>query len=227
MSELYYNSLILPDLGRTLALLPEDVGVVWLLRHSLRPPLPDKIFGMQVDLTPEGVELAEKFGRSFPKRLVSVRSSPSKRCIQTGDALVSGTGTALEVTLNPMLGEPGAFVTEVEASRQALVQYGPLGMVERMLQGELLGGERSITEGVRMMLNSILDSEPEPGTWHAEVTHDTLLSATLFCLEGRTQLVVEDWPRMLEGAALWRVPGGVRWIWRGTVYEREWPGLHP
>ena len=32
---------------------------------------------------------------------------------------------------------------------------------------------------------------------------------------------------MLEGAALWRVPGGVRGIWRGTVYEREWPGLHP
>ena len=38
-----------------------------------------------------------------------------------------------------MLGEPGAFVTEVEASRRALIQYGPMGMVKRMLQGELLG----------------------------------------------------------------------------------------
>ena len=223
MSELYYNSLALPELEPTLALLPEDVGVVWLMRHSLRPPLPDKIFGMQVNLTLEGVRLAEEFGKAFPKRLASVRSSPSKRCLQTGEALVHGAQAKLQVETNPMLGEPGAFVTEVEASRQALIQYGPMGMVERMLQGELLGGKRPIAEGARMMLDSILAADPEPGTWHAEVTHDTLLSATLFCLEGRTHLRVEDWPRMLEGAALWRVPGGIRWIWRGTVYEREWP----
>ena len=223
MSELYYNSLTLPDLEPTLALLPEDVGVVWLMRHSLRPPLSAKIFGQQVDLTPEGVQLAEQFGRRFPRRLVSVRSSPSKRCIQTGEAVIRGAEAELAVELNPMLGEPGAFVTDVEASRQSLIQHGPMGMVERMLNGELLGSKRPIAEGARRMLDSILERTPEPGAWHAEVSHDTLLGATLFCLEGRTRLTEAEWPRMLEGTALWRVPGGVRWIWRGTVYEREWP----
>jgi hypothetical protein len=218
---LYFNRQNLPDWQPTLSLLPPNEGVVVLMRHSVRPEIPEGRFGMQVDLTPEGVEAAEQLGAQFQGRLDYLASSSSGRCVQTGEAVSRGAQAALEVEHDPTLGEPGAFIDHVESSIQMLEAHGPLGLVNRLLQGLSLEGMFGCETGVQAILKRAFEAPPGPGRLHVRVTHDTLLCAVLAWLQEKTQVQEEEWPRMMEGALLWRKPGRLCWIWRGELFERE------
>ncbi len=219
----YFNRQHLPDWTPTLAQLPEDQGVVVFMRHSVRPEIPEGKFGMQVDLTAEGVQAAQELGAAFGQRLRKVSASASTRCVQTGRALIEGAGVALEVQPDETLGEPGAFIEDVEASIQRLVEHGPIGIVNRLLQGLPLEGMIACEPGVRAMLSQAWATPPDAGTVHVCITHDTLLSALLGWLEQKEAVQEEEWPQMLEGCLMWRTGSGLKWVWRGTVYQRDLP----
>ncbi len=220
---LYFNRQHLPDWSPTLAALPDQEGVVIFMRHSVRPEIPEGKFGMQVDLTEEGVQAAQALGAALGKRLQQVSASASTRCLQTGEALIQGAQVPLSVEPDVTLGEPGAFIADVEESIQRLVEHGPIGIVNRLLQGLPLEGMIECEPGVRAMLEKAWSTPPPPGAVHVCITHDTLLSAMLGWLERKQAFQEEDWPQMLEGLLMWRAPGGLKWVWRGQVYQRELP----
>ena len=82
---------------KTLDLVPKDKGAVLLLRHSLRNEIPDGTHGLDIPLTPEGVLLAEQWGKDLSWTIGGIKSSPIGRCVQTGNAIISGKGLDCEV----------------------------------------------------------------------------------------------------------------------------------
>ena len=80
------------------------------MRHSVRPPFPPGVFHFQVDLTPEGVRLAEALGTRLGTQLISLDSSTSSRCLQTAEAIGRGSGQPVSLRANPKLGDKGVFV---------------------------------------------------------------------------------------------------------------------
>ena len=79
---IYYHSQTPGDLEATLAHGASlTCGKLLLMRHSVRPPFPPGVFHFQVDLTPEGVRLAEALGTRLGTQLISLDSSTSSRCL--------------------------------------------------------------------------------------------------------------------------------------------------
>ena len=82
-----------PNLEPSLALLPADKPVILLTRHSLRELAPNNgVPSYDLPLTPEGVVLAEQWGRRLDRPISAFYSSPVGRCVDTAKAMSLGAG---------------------------------------------------------------------------------------------------------------------------------------
>jgi broad specificity phosphatase PhoE len=225
---IYYHSQTPGDLEATLAcgeLL--TCGKLLLMRHSVRPPFPPENFYFQVDLTSEGVRLAEGLGTRLGTQLISLDSSTSSRCIQTAEAISRGSGQPVSVRANPKLGDKGVFVQDSDRNHQYMVEQGPLGLVNAGLRGASDCGLNSVRASTQELLQNLWKEDLPDGTCRVAVTHDTILSLILGVLSGYQELSEADWPKMLEGALLWEEEDRLCWCWRGDLYSQprqEWLG---
>jgi len=72
--------------------LPKNTNVKVFMRHSKRFENPVNGDYSKLLLTPEGVELANRIGRSLNVPIGYIYSSPVKRCIQTASEIAKGAG---------------------------------------------------------------------------------------------------------------------------------------
>ena len=225
---IYYHSQTPGDLKATLAHGTSlTCGKLLLMRHSVRPPFPPGVFHFQVDLTPEGVRLAEALGTRLGAQLISLDSSTSSRCLQTAEAIGRGSGQLVQVRANPKLGDKGVFVQDSDRNHQYMVEQGPLGLVNAGLRGANDCGLNPVRAATQELLRDLWKEGLPEGTCRVAVTHDTMLSLILGVLSGRQALDEEDWPKMLEGALLWVEEDRLCWCWRGKLYSQlrqEWLG---
>jgi broad specificity phosphatase PhoE len=178
-------------------------------------------FGTQIELTPTGIERANDLGRTWGSRIQKVSSSSSYRCVKTGEQIILGAGLNATTLHNPPLGEPGAFINHSEKAIETMKDYGPMELVNALLQGDSLSGHVDVSEGTRIILQSFFSENPSKGTIRIEVTHDTILAALIYHLLGLTSITEKDWPRMLEGALLWQEDEKICWKWRGDEGSRK------
>jgi len=178
-------------------------------------------FGTQIELTPTGIERANDLGRTWGSRIQKVSSSSSYRCVKTGEQIILGAGLNATTLHNPPLGEPGAFINHSEKAIETMKDYGPMELVNALLQGDSLSGHVDVSEGTRIILQSFFSENPPKGTIRIEVTHDTILAALIYHLLGLTSISEKDWPRMLEGALLWKEEEKICWKWRGDEGSRK------
>lgn len=211
-----------PGLSAGLGLLPMDRPLALLTRHSVREQAPNGIASYDLPLTPEGVRLAEEWGRQLPYPLHALHSSPVGRCVDTAKAMARGAGaTDLEVRHSPLLVEPGCFVQSVGKVGPLFLQLGPLAFANRHL-GAPLEGLLSPADGVARLLQHLATQMGPAGSLSVHVTHDTILAAFVYHLLGRDRLHEDDWPWMLEGAWIWfDDDDSVNWIWRGQPGRRS------
>ena len=221
IESLYYNLPHQAEFQLGCADLPKDSGAVVLTRHSIRPPMHAGHFGTPLELNGEGIRIARKFGRFWGNRIHRVSTSSSLRCVQTGNEIIHGAVLKLPVLHNPGLGEPGAFISDSGQAVAAFKDLDPIGIVSRLLGGEKIQGHRTVEEGSVLLLKSFLNKMPEKGSIQVEVTHDTILAALLYFLQGLDSIGEEAWPRMMEGALFWRKAGRVYWRWRRETRSRE------
>ena len=73
------------SMTKALSSLLSDHGLILLVRHSVRPPLPEGEVGEDVRLNEVGINLAKQLGRKIQGKLLKVVSSPMLRCVETGD----------------------------------------------------------------------------------------------------------------------------------------------
>lgn len=211
-----------PDLVPAISLLPADRPLTLLTRHSVREAAPNGIATYDLPLTPEGVRLAEHWGRQLPWPLHGLHSSPVGRCVDTATALARGAGCGeMAVKTSQNLVEPGCYVHSLGHVGPLFLQLGPLAFANRHLSGNL-DGILSPEQGGAKLLRHLYEHQGPAGSLTVHVTHDTILAAFIYHLMGQGSLGEEDWPWMLEGAWLWFDDADtVRWVWRGRLGQRN------
>lgn len=206
-----------------LAAIPAHAPVALLLRHSVRPPLPEDGAGLDLALTPRGFEMAHTLGVQLGKRLQTLRTSPVQRCQQTAEAMREGAGVSLPVEDDPMLGGLGAFLVDSSAAWKTFQERGHVAIMEHLVRdGSPLPGFAAADQAMRGLVEHMLQAAGEAGGLHVHITHDLFLAVTAARALG-VELEEDDWPDMLEGAFFWRVGDRLHVRYRNFETSRPWP----
>lgn len=207
----------------TLAVLehPTTGPLVLLLRHGARGPLPLGAAGGHVPLLPEGVAASHALGVHLGERLVSLRTSPVLRCVQTAEALGLGAGRAEPAVPDTALGGPGAFVLDSRLAWESWQRMGHQGVMSALVAGQHLPGFAVPMDAATRLVRHLVDlSRGRPGV-HVAVSHDSLLVATIAHTLGGP-LPHAEWPTFLEALALVPGDGQLTLIWRDRVRVLPW-----
>ena len=215
------NQELPPHLLESLEIVPRDHPVALVTRHSTRFPIVPNSQGVNIQLTPKGIRLAEEFGHMVPIPIQRVISSPINRCIQTGVHMLRGAKVDIDISIEPLLGEPGAYVTDIELAKDWFLYKTGLEMVNAQLQETAIPGTRSVKTGTRLLLKQLMKQLVAPGLVVA-VTHDSVMSCTLFTLLGVDYIDEKEWPRMMEGFCLWWEHDHLALSWRGERYRPDY-----
>lgn len=202
--------------------IPEATRVALLLRHSNRDPLAVAGPAPSVGLTALGRLRARRLGQAVGSCIGRLFSSPSVRCIETARAIAEGAGMQTRTRIRAILGEPGAFVLNIPLSR-CWYLLPATQMVNLQLAEVPMKGVRPIREGVRQLLQFVLDEHHCVGetkfSMNIFVTHDSVLAPFIFYLLEKRKVTAGLWPEMLEGVGLWLEGESVVLAWRGGVYD--------
>lgn len=206
-----------PSLEPSLALLPNDKHVILLTRHSLRELAPNNgIPSYDLPLTPEGIALAEQWGKRLDRPISAFYSSPVGRCVNTAKAMSLGAGLELPIIETKVLVEPGCFVHGIRQVGPLFLQMGPIAFANYHFQ-HAMDGILSPKDGASKIIQHLYQSQQQQqaGTLSIHVTHDTILAAFIYHLLAQSTIEEHDWPWMMEGAWLWFDHSSLYWIWRG------------
>jgi hypothetical protein len=203
-----------PSILRALDELPKDRPVAVLLRHSVRDELPPDGVGYSQPLTAAGTRLAQELGRLIGTRLRSLHTSPLTRCVQTAEALNSGSGANLDIVPDQLLGDPGAFVIDGKAAKPNWDEFGHEGVIQLLVGSEVvLRGMARPLPAARFLVHHMLTVAVKDPGLHLFITHDLLVTTTAARLL-EEQISPDDWPWYLEGAFFWREQDQLRVSYR-------------
>jgi broad specificity phosphatase PhoE len=206
--------------------LPSEAPAAALMRHSVRGPVTDLRTSPDVQLTPEGVVAARRFGQGLPAgRPVRLVHSPIERCAQTARAVAEGFvragGSAEVLGPLPVLGAP--YVQDFERLVEASGRYDPWAFVRVWFDGRLPAGivlpADEAARGQLDVLGAHLAGTPGGGLTLL-VSHDW----NVMLLRERLLGVRHDdagWLDYLDGVVLAAGATGLRLRWRDAVRRVE------
>ncbi|MBF7687179.1 histidine phosphatase family protein [Acinetobacter rathckeae] len=219
-----------------IALLPKDIPVVLLTRHSIREVVEGQgLAGYDLQLTEEGVALAQAWGAYLATEvtIVSANTSPIQRCVDTSRHMLTGAGKNVSADLkqvcNPLLVEPGSFVVDLKKASPSFKKYGALGFVNAFLNNQV-EGMKSVRQGVFDILADLYQLSQHRSGMHLVVTHDTIMAVAYAYLKQIKVLEQSDWPQMMEGMFIWFegttfLDSDLVWVWRGQKHCVSVSGL--
>ena len=197
--------------------MPGQADAALILRHAEREEIPPETFGVDVPLTRYGVASAERLGAmlSGARPVFELITSPLPRCVQTAEAILSGSGRERGAARDWRLGDPGPFVINTEVSGSLFLEIGILEIARRQLADvEPPPGMRATSEGVRLLLDLAAKGLGSSGYLNIYVTHDGILAVLAAYLY---ELPIDEihWPEYLGGLLLWRLRDRLHFAWRG------------
>jgi broad specificity phosphatase PhoE len=195
---------------------PIDRPVVLLLRHAERPSIPDGETGHDLALTELGRRQAFALGQRLGAHLASLHTSPVRRCRETANAIVAGTGSDILLHEDRRLGDPGVFVLDEVRAWGNWQRLGHQGVIEHLVsRQDILPGMADPAVAARELLKYMMaHARGSLGGLHLFVTHDIIQVATVARLLGE-QLDVSRWPGYLEGALFWKDEGTIWCAYHG------------
>jgi broad specificity phosphatase PhoE len=202
-----------PSVLRWLEAVPADTPVAMLMRHSVRPSLPDGDAGFDVPITDDGAHLARSLGELLGRRLRSLRASPLLRCVQTAEALRVGAAVDVAIRRDRLLGDPGVYVLDTGLAGPVWRDLGHEGVMAHLVaRDDALPGMAAPEAAARYLVHHMLAVAQEAGL-HVFVTHDSVVTATAARLLGKP-LGREAWPWYLEAAFFWQTRDGLNVAYR-------------
>ena len=203
----------------TLALLdrvPVGSAAALVIRHAEREDIPPGTFGNDVPLTERGWQAAYRLGKGLSHQPAGiVRTSPLPRCVQTAQAIISGSGWTADAIPDTLLGDPGPFVVDAELAGRLILDIGiPAVVAQQLSATDPPDGIRSASEGVRLVLDSVADALRTQHGTSVFVTHDAVLAVLVGTLYGRS-IDGFRWPGYLDALALWADSDRMRFLWHG------------
>lgn len=182
--------------------IPTNEPIALLVRHSLRPPLPEhRLEELHLPITFEGWRLATQLGKTITSPINLLHVSPFKRCEQTAAAIAAGAGQKVEIQPSFLLATIDILdirkFKELEKQGISLKKHNWLSP---LLQNEKLPGFTPLHFGAPLLCLYLKHYCQQPG-FHIFCTHDHIIAYLL------TYLIQESYPkelcpRCLEGILL-------------------------
>ena len=168
-----------------------------LIRHAERPKIPPHTLGSNVLLSLKG----EKDSIAFAQKLsdiVSLKSSPIKRCLQTARHIASTVHYPRDKILTCTdLGDPGFMIDNDKLAWQHWQEKDHDTVNQYLLNGkDNWTGFKKLNDAVQTFRKKILlELLNKPGL-HVWVTHDTVL-ATFASRVLKKSMTLDQWPHFL------------------------------
>jgi len=172
---------------------------VLIVRHAARPDISPNTVGNDVMLTDEGIEQSKLFASLLSGQVLSIRTSPIGRCVQTAELIAQATHfKPNDIQQCRLLGDPGFIIKDGDLAWQHWLKKGHEAVNLHLLSGteswdgfyDLNNSAARIFSDIKALLNNSADGV------HIWVTHDTIL-ATLAARIGDKRLTLQDWPNFL------------------------------
>ncbi|WP_199524744.1 histidine phosphatase family protein [Pseudoalteromonas sp. bablab_jr011] len=172
---------------------------VLIVRHAARPDISPNTVGNDVMLTDEGIEQSKLFASLLSGQVLSIRTSPIGRCVQTAELIAQATHfKPNDIQQCRLLGDPGFIIKDGDLAWQHWLKKGHKAVNLHLLSGteswdgfyDLNNSAARIFSDIKALLNNSADGV------HIWVTHDTIL-ATLAARIGDKRLTLQDWPNFL------------------------------
>ena len=178
--------------------LSSAAGAALLVRHAERPEIPAGSFGHDLRITEAGHLAAAALGAQLGPRLGRVVASSVPRCVQTGAAILAGSGLDRAVSTDRRLGDPGIWIADEALAGESFLDGGSPAVVRRQLAGGVRG-MHSLQAGTAAMLACFFDPPSVPGQVDVFISHDAVMAPLLGHLL-RSDDFDLIWPSFLEGA---------------------------
>lgn len=209
-----------PTMEESTRLIPPDVNVKLMLRHSLRQSLKGIEQPENVSLTIKGEKLAYDFGANLEYPIGTVCSSVVQRCQQTVDYILKGKNIDNHTAIK-LIDMRKFYASDVLLSNQNfdLIKSGKI-LISKLLKNENIPGFYSIKECAEKQLDFIFDIGNKWSTIDLFCTHDfqiMCLVSWLFNYSSDVEFIRKEWPQMLEGVFFWGSRDDFYCIWRANV----------
>jgi broad specificity phosphatase PhoE len=171
-----------------------------LIRHADRNKIPEGTFGEAIELNTRGKQNAFLFGEKLTDfKLNKVFTSPVKRCVQTAKQIVKAYKQTVDIELSNILGEPGAFVEDMQKAGEYFLKFGAEKMYQDYVSGKSIPGFRG-HEGYKILYQFLVENTKNEGIT-LFVTHDILIANFDFHHSGKIYSK-ENWIPFLNGLIL-------------------------
>lgn len=170
-----------------------------IVRHAERSDiLPDRV-GDDVMLTDKGIEQSKAFVSLIDLPILSIKSSPIKRCVQTAKLIAQSANYKIkDIKTCTSLGDPGFIINDSDLAWQHWLNKDHDAVNQYLISGtEVWEGFYDLDYVVKetfFTIKTLLNDSPF-GT-HIWVTHDTIL-ATLASRVNTSKLTLKEWPNFL------------------------------
>ncbi|RDL43765.1 hypothetical protein DN730_13545 [Marinomonas piezotolerans] len=182
-----------------------------LIRHAERPEIPENTVGNEVLLTEKGKADTRRFAQRLSEQVISIQSSPIKRCRQTAEIIADVLGFNHHAILaNRDLGDPGFMIKDGTEAWIHWQKKGHQKVNEYLLSGsEQWTGFEDLDHAVSIFDGSIRQQLSSLGEGvHIWITHDTIL-ATYASRILPNRLVISQWPQYLSYISVELIGGNV------------------
>jgi len=178
--------------------------------------------GADLAITDEGAARARALGEILGPRLGFLNSSPVRRCVETGNAMLEGAGSGLELVHDHYFGEPSVFISDGEEAWKTFFSMDPDTLVTRLLSDdEPAPGFAMPGQALASLLGHLKGEMASGPGLHVFVTHDMFMMLVVSLLSGRT-IPFSEWPGFLEGIFFWREDDSLHFLYRETEGSAPW-----
>jgi len=169
-----------------------------LLRHAERPNIPSDKVGNEVSLTKQGIHQTKLFAKSLKQPIISISSSPIRRCLQTAKIISNNCNYKKAIKKSKLLGDPGFFINDPELAWTHWQTKGHNTVNQYLLNGkEQWQGFHQFDDAINHMKMEIIEQlKTKNSGFHIWVTHDTIL-ATFASRVLPQPLTLNNWPNFL------------------------------
>ena len=201
-------------------LIPGDVNVKLIFRHSIRPSLKGRDDSDEVSLTPEGVCLARFFGKGMEAKIGYVNSSRPRRCRETVESMLKARHQD-ETTMVISDALSSVFVKDPILFRKMMEEKKSLKeLIVKLNKGEAIPGMYGLEDSVRRLLDFVFSVGNDVGKLDLFCTHDfqlMIITSLLYTRYSSIDEIKDNWPRMLEGIFIWGERDDFYSSWRGEI----------
>ena len=171
-----------------------------LVRHAERPDIPAGEVGNEVLLNAKGLQASFAFGQSLNQNIISIRTSPISRCVQTATEIAKAVGyDRSNIKTCTDLGSPGYFISDGSLAWRHWQEKGSQRVNQFLLDGsESWDGFNDLKKSAAKFKNKVEQTLKisQNGT-HLWVTHDTILAAFAARVLDEP-ITIDQWPEYLE-----------------------------